>query len=98
MPEPMFFLQRGVGFDRTPTQIAMSVKDIPIFVSNDSVFIPCPADIAVFEQRGVRKYQSVRLLDAKMFNDAGKIVDVAFAASTIQPEFHQVAVITRQLL
>src|SRR6185312_5212792 len=98
MPEPMILVQRRVCFYRAPTEIAVTVENVPVLVRNVSILITGPADVAILEQCGVSKDKGVRLIYAQIFDVTRKIVNVSFAASAIEPELDQVAVISSQLL
>ena len=94
----MCFAQRRVGLRRSPSKIAVAIENIPIFVWNPSVFIAGPTNISIFEQSCIGKHESVRLTYAKVFDNPRKVVNVAFTPSAVQPEFHQIAIVTDQLL
>src|SRR5437879_1643141 len=98
MPEPVVLMQRCVCLRRPPAKVSVAVKAIPVLIGNDPIFISCPADISILEQRSISKHERVRLLDAKGLDDTWKIVDMALAASAIQPEFNQIAVLGGQLI
>ena len=73
----------------------MTVEYIPVLVRDRPVLIACPANISIFEQGSIGEYQRIWLVDAKVFDDAREIVNMAFAARAVQPELDQIAVATR---
>src|SRR5438445_1710231 len=98
MPEPMAFVQRRIRLYGTPAQISMTVQYVPILVWNRAFLIPDPADISVLKQRCVGKDERVRLVHAQVLDVTRKVVHMTFAASTIEPELYQFAVIVREFL
>ena len=93
MPEPVLVAQGGIGFDRAPVQVPMTVNDVPILVGNLAAFVAYPACVAVFKESCIGEDDGVGLVSAQSFNDLIEVIDVASAARAIEPEFNQVAVI-----
>ena len=91
-------MQRGVRFHGPPAKISVAIEHVPVFIRNGAVLIACPANIGIFQERRIRKDQSVGLVDAEAFENAREIVDVAGAARSIQPELHEVAVAGAQFI
>jgi hypothetical protein len=89
--------QRGVGLDGTPTAVAMAVDHVPVFVVDQAGFIADPAGVAVLEEAGVGEDYCVGLIGAQGFDDFFEVVDVAFAAGAVEPEFDEIAVARCQL-
>src|SRR6476660_4632057 len=98
MPEPMVLAQGCISLDRTPTQIAVPIDHVPVFIRNDSVFATDPPDIAVFEKPNIGEDQRVRLVRPQLLDDASKIVDVTSAAGAIEPELLQLTVYLYQFV
>src|SRR5579863_6141947 len=97
MPEPVLVAQGCVCFDRAPSQVAMTVDDIPILVRNTSAFVAHPPSIAIFEQPGVGEDDGIGLISAQSLNYGRKVINVACAASAIEPEFDEIAVVRCKL-
>src|SRR5215467_13449893 len=98
MPKPVPFMQRRVGFHRTPMQVPVPVKHVPILVWYNAIFIAHPTNVSIFEKRSVCENQRVWLSHPKVFDHAGEIVNMPFAARAIEPEFGQLAVVACELL
>src|SRR5205823_11432600 len=98
MPEPMFLVQRRVGFRGPPAQISVTIQYVPILVWNRAFLIAHPAYISVLEERGVGKDEGVRLIHAQVLDVSREIVNMTLAASAVEPELHQFAVVVRELL
>ena len=94
----MGFSQWRIRLYRTPTQESVPVNHVPVFVWNVSILVSHPAYIPVFEQSGIGKDERVGLVGAEFFDDAREIVDVAGAASSIQPKLNQIAVVLGQFV
>src|SRR6185437_2816755 len=97
VPEPVQLAQRGVGLDGAPAAVAMAVDYVPVFVVDQAGFVADPAGVAVLEEAGIGEDDGVGLIGAQGFDDFFEVVDVAFAAGSVEPEFDEVAVARCQL-
>src|SRR6202451_2369543 len=98
MPKPMELAQWRVGFCRSPPQISVTIDDVPVVARDATCLVANPADVAVFEETGIREDERVGLIGAQLFDDVGEIVDMTGAAGAVQPEFRKFTVILREFI
>src|SRR5262249_5556857 len=87
-----------VRFHWAPAKVAVPVNDVPIFVGDQSLFISDPSDIPVLKQGHISEHESIGLIRAQFLNVSRKVVDMSGAASAVEPELHEFAVMLRELI
>src|SRR5436305_4615006 len=93
MPEPVRLTQRRVRFGGTPAQEPMAIDHVPVVERNNSLLVSHPTNVAIFEEPSVGEHQRVWLVRAQLLYDFRKIVHMACAASAIEPELDEFAIV-----
>ena len=86
-------VQRSIGFDGTPAQIAGAVDDVPVLVGDRAALGADPAEVGVFVECDVGEDQGVGLVGAQLGDDLVEVVGASGAACAVEPELGERAVV-----
>ncbi len=94
----MVGVQRCIGLDGAPAQIAGAIDDIPVFEIYLAALRADPANVGVFEEVDVGEDERVGLIGTKVRDDGVEVVLATGTARAIKPELGELTVVGSKLL